>query len=185
MTLPISNFFSGALHSKAAHWMAVMIAAALHVIVLFAVTFPAGTVLWMFPLLVAAPGLLTMILIPGAWRKWYRWAVIVSLAFSVYPELLALVLAVGTAWALYRSWFAERDFPLRKLFTAGLRKRPFAGGLKKLKPAGDTEPAADPKFSDVTDILFKDHRASKAAKAAARATGTTTAETPAKTPAGV
>ena len=179
MKTTFSNFFSGALHSKAAHWMAVMIAAALHVVVLFAVTFPTGTVLWMFPLLVVAPGLLTMLLVPGAWRKWYRWAVVVFLAFSVYPELLAIVLTVGTAWALYRSWFVERDFPLNKLFTPGLRKRPSFGLLQgKAAPVGASK-AKDAKFSDVTDILFKDHRAKQAAKTAAAKASKTTAKAPA------
>ncbi|HEX9228558.1 MAG TPA: hypothetical protein VF885_18295 [Arthrobacter sp.] len=168
MTTTFTNFFSGALHSKAAHWMAVMVAATLHISVLFAVTFPAGTVLWMFPLLVAAPGLLTMLLIPGAWRKWHRWAVVVFLAFSVYPELLAIVLTVGTAWALYRSWFAERNFPLKKIFTAEVRKRPADGSPKPEKSAPAVKDAKDARFSDVTDILFKDHRAKKDAKAATR-----------------
>lgn len=183
MKTSFTNFFSGALHSKAAHWMAAMIAATVHISVLFSATFPTGTVLWLFPLLVAAPGLLTMLLIPGAWRRWYRWAVVVFLAFSVYPELLAIVLTVGTAWALYRSWFAERDFPLNKLFTAGIRKRPAL--LAALKPAPVDK---DAKFSDVGEILFKDHRAKKDAKAAAQAAKSATVKatkTAEKTPAGV
>jgi hypothetical protein len=184
MKTSFTRFFSGALHSKAAHWMAVMLASAVHVSVLFSVTFPVGTVLWLFPLLVGAPGLLTMILIPGAWRKWYRWAVVVFLAFSVYPELLAFVLTVGTAWALHRSWFVERDFPLKQLFSARVRKRPTLGGLKALKPAPAAETdAKDAKFSDVGEILFKEHRAKKAA--AGTKPAKTRSKTRSKTRAGV
>lgn len=180
----INEFFTGALHSKAAHWMVAIVAATAYVSFLSTISLPAGTPEWVFPLLIIAPGLVTMALIPGAWRKWYRWVAIAFLTLAVYSELLVLVMAVGTAWALYRSWFPERSFPIKKLFSAGIRKwnRPATKAKAVIDPK-------DRKFSDASDILFADHRAKQTAKKAAQAAKTATvraaAETREKAPAGV
>lgn len=89
----------------------------IHVAVIFAATFPAATAVWLFPLFFLLPGLLTMILLPGAWRHWYRWLVLGALCLVVVQDALALVLFTGQAWALYRSWFVERSIPLGRLFS--------------------------------------------------------------------
>lgn len=89
----------------------------IHVAAVFAATFPAATAIWLFPLFFLLPGLLTMILLPGAWRYWYRWLVLAFLCVTVVQDALALVLFTGQAWALYRSWFLERTVPLAKLFS--------------------------------------------------------------------
>jgi hypothetical protein len=159
----ITDFFTGALHSKAAHWMAAIAAATAYVTYLSTVSLPAGAPDWVFPLLIIAPGLVTMALIPGAWRKWYRWVTVAFLTLSVYSELLVLVMTVGTAWALYRSWFLERTFPIRKLFSRDIRKRRSATPKIVIDPKNR-------KFSDATDILFAEHRANKAAKSGKAAT---------------
>lgn len=181
----INDFFTGTLHSKAAHWMVAIVAATAYVTYLSTISLPVGAPDWVFPLLIIAPGLVTMALVPGAWRKWYRWVAIGFLTLSVYSELLVLIMTVGTAWGLYRSWFLERTFPIRKLFSAEIRKRKTAP-----KPKVVIDPK-DRKFSDVGDILFEEHRTRKAAKSAKAATQAAksatvkAAQTREKTPAGV
>lgn len=93
-----------------------ILAAAGHVWVLFNAPVSAATAIWVLPLLVIAPGLVTMILLHGG-RRWYRWAGILALTGTTDPEYLPYVLITVEAWALHRHWFVERDKPLRDLFT--------------------------------------------------------------------
>lgn len=112
----LKGFFASGRRSSIVWALASAAVSAAHVAVLFSVTFPVGSVVWLFPLLFVLPGLLTMVLLPGAWRRWYRWLVLVFLAFAVQQDLMATVLFFGHAWAIYRSWFTERTQPLSVLF---------------------------------------------------------------------
>lgn len=105
------------LHWRYTHMGVAALFSLIHVAVIFAATFPAATALWLFPLFFLLPGVLTMILLPGAWRHWYRWLVLAFLCVTVAQDALAVVLFTGQAWALYRSWFVERTIPLGKLFS--------------------------------------------------------------------
>lgn len=123
--------FTSLIRGTFAKWLVSGAVSALHVFVLYQVTFPSGTVIWLFPLFVSVPALTTMLLVPGSYKRWYRWAILLALCFSVYPELLPLVLTVGQGWAIYRSWFLERTVPLRSLF--------------KLKTNSEAKPARAPR----------------------------------------
>lgn len=99
-----------------AAWAAVILATYLHSLLLFNIEFTPDTVGWLFPLLLAAPGLLTMTLVPGGFRRWYRWAAIYTLFLTTYPEALPAVLLVGESWALHRHWVTEAVPGRRTIF---------------------------------------------------------------------
>lgn len=118
-----------------AQWGICLAVAALYVMVLFAAPFPQGSVVWLYPLALAAPGLITILVLPGAWRRWYRWATIVFLGMSVYPDSVALILGVGVTWALHRSWITERTTEWREVLL-------FRG--RKSTPQTELEPEPEP-----------------------------------------
>lgn len=106
-----------------------------HVIILLSVQFPPGTITWGLPLLLAAPGIITMA-ITRSWKRWYRWAAVLGLSFTTVPAVLAMVIVVAETWALHRSWVIERQKPLRELLSF---KRP-AKTDKTDKTASSPEP---------------------------------------------
>lgn len=121
--------------ARAGAFLACMAGAWAHVLLLLTVQFPPGTVIWALPLLLAAPGILTMAL-TRSWRRWYRWAAVLGLSFTTVPSILALVIIVAETWSLHRSWVIERDRPLRELF-----KRPETAPQTKAKPKSETKTA--------------------------------------------
>jgi hypothetical protein len=92
-----------------AGWGAAIIIAVVHVQVVMTLSYSPDTVAWLFPALLAAPALLTMLLLKGGFGRWYRWAAICGLFLTTYSDALPLVLTVGEAWALHRQWVTERD----------------------------------------------------------------------------
>ncbi|OCI32823.1 hypothetical protein [Oerskovia enterophila] len=61
-----------------------------------------------------SPGIITMILVPGATKRWYRWAALWMLVIGgVTAEAAAPVLFVGTAWILHLTWTVEPHRPIR------------------------------------------------------------------------
>lgn len=108
---------------KAFGWVAAVAVAMAHVQGVFMAHFSEATFLWMYPLLLALPGLLSMILLPGQFKRWYRWAAILGLAFSVYADVLPAVLIIGETYALHRAWAVERTSSLKDVFTFNSRRK--------------------------------------------------------------
>jgi cell division protein FtsW (lipid II flippase) len=96
-------------------WAACLVVAGVHSWTLSVAPYQAATVIWVFPLLVIVPGLVSMLVIPGEWKHWYRWLAIVALTYSSYAEFIAPIVFIGTAWSLHRTWVTERKAPLRSL----------------------------------------------------------------------
>lgn len=121
-----------------AGWGAAIIAAVVHVQVVMTLSYSPDTVAWLFPALLAAPALLTMILLKGGFGRWYRWAAICGLFLTTYSDALPLVLTVAEAWVLHRQWVTERDGGLAGSFRRfmGLRATATArtGFLKRRTP---------------------------------------------------
>lgn len=111
---------------KAFGWIAAAAVAMAHVQGVFMAHFSEATFLWMYPLLLAVPGLLSMILLPGQFKRWYRWAAILGLSFSVYADVLPAVLIIGETYALHRAWAVERTSSFKDVFTFNSRRKPAA-----------------------------------------------------------
>lgn len=101
---------------KAGAWALCIGAAWLHIIVLAGTVFPDGTIYWGLPLMLAAPGLVTMA-VTRSWKRWYRWAAVMGLTLTTYTDMMPAVFIVAQSWALHRSWVVERTVPLRDLLT--------------------------------------------------------------------
>lgn len=143
---PFTNLKPGT--RTALGWILAAAVSMAHVQLVFAARFNEATFIWMYPLLLAVPGLLSMILLPGQFKRWYRWAAILGLAFSVYAEVLPLVLIIGQTYALHRAWAVERTSALKDLFTLSSRRKPVAGSAEaqtdsrsSKKPKAATAPA--------------------------------------------
>lgn len=89
-------------------WVSAALAAYVHAQVLNIIPYTVETISWLFPLVLAAPGLLTMLLLRNGFRRWYRWAAICLLFTTTFPDSATAVLVVGETWALHRQWVTER-----------------------------------------------------------------------------
>ncbi|XKH58625.1 hypothetical protein LG293_16365 (plasmid) [Citricoccus nitrophenolicus] len=90
------------LRAGVAYWAGLI--AVLHTgAALFAV-YPTSIIAWAYLLAVASVGILTVVLVPGQWRRWYRWAGLLALSMVVFPGWFFIVMTVGEGWALYRAW---------------------------------------------------------------------------------
>jgi hypothetical protein len=79
---------------------------ALHAITLFGS--PGVLSQWLvFALVAAAPGLITVVLVPGAWRRPGRWLLLLAVVFFSDPQYTYMLLIVVETWALYRTWVIE------------------------------------------------------------------------------
>jgi cell division protein FtsW (lipid II flippase) len=107
----------GSFAAKTLAWLACGAIAGLHSWTLSAAPYQAATVMWVFPLLVLVPGLVSALLLPGELRHWYRWIAILGLTYSSYAEFIGPITFIGTLWALHQAWVIERTVPLRTLFT--------------------------------------------------------------------
>lgn len=125
--------------SRAGAFIACLAGAWAHVLLLLTVQFPPGTVVWGLPLLLAAPGIITMAL-THSWKRWYRWAAILGLSFTTVPSVLAMVIVVAETWALHRSWVLERDKPLRELLAFKRAVKPEAPAAPKAERKPEPEP---------------------------------------------
>lgn len=115
---------TGSFGATALAWLACGAVAALHAWTLSTAPYQASSVMWVFPLLVLVPGLVSMLLLPGEIRHWYRWLTILGLTYSSYAEFITPIVFIGTLWALHRAWVLEREVPLKKLFTLRRAKAP-------------------------------------------------------------
>lgn len=97
-------------------WAACAAASVLHLVLLYSVPLAGANALAIYLGIVLLPGLLTMILLPGAWGYWYRWAALAGLSVATFSDMFIAVLLIGETWALHRSWEVERGATLRDLF---------------------------------------------------------------------
>lgn len=111
------------------------------------------TFFWVYPLVILLPGLITMIMLPGAWRRWYRWAALSGLSLVVFPQVFPLVLAFAETWLLHQSWVTERGAGA----PAALRW-PFKTKAKPTRRAGERGPAT------IKEVLRAEGKASKSKK---------------------
>ncbi|GAA4033760.1 hypothetical protein GCM10023063_16980 [Arthrobacter methylotrophus] len=83
---------------------------------------------WVFPLAVVLPGIITMTLLPGGWKRWYRWAALLGLAMMLFENSNPyIVILFGETWILHRSWVTERTIGLKHLFNSKQRKAAVTG----------------------------------------------------------
>lgn len=125
-------------------WIIAAAVSIAHIRIIFSVQMTEANFMWMYPLLIAAPGIISMILLPGEIRHWYRWAAIIGLSFSVYAEALPLVLAIGGTYALQQAWVTERTLSLKDIIT--FNRRPDADAKTQTqKPAKASKAAGKAK----------------------------------------
>jgi len=99
----------------------------------------AGAPVWAVNVAMLLPAAVTFTVVPSSRRRWYRWLVILALAQVVYPWVTAPLLLVGTAWALWRSWFVERTAsPVAAPKLAGVRKDGRAAHPRGRTPSAKT-----------------------------------------------
>lgn len=90
-----------------AGWAAALAVALGYSILLLRFPYDPVTLQWLFPLLLITPGLATMILLRGGFRRWYRWGAVAGLTLTTFPDSLQAILIIGTTWALHRQWVTE------------------------------------------------------------------------------
>lgn len=122
-----------------ARWMAAAAVATLHILGLVVVlnVAPMGVLVWVAPAFIVLPGIVTMTLLPGGWKRWYRWGALLALVmmFLEYPSPNPfVVLLVGETWMLHRSWVTERRIHIKNMFNRVQRKNAVTGVCFKPGP---------------------------------------------------
>lgn len=118
--------------AKVLGWVVCVAVAALHAWTLGVAPYQTSTVIWVYPLLIAAPGLVSMLLLRGEWKNWYKWLTIVVLAHTSYAEFVPAIVFTGTVFSLHRAWVTERSIPLKTLLSI---RRPTADAAP-VNPSG-------------------------------------------------
>lgn len=119
-------------------WAAAGAFSVLHVIGMWAAfVLPSPEVVgWLFPLVTILPGLLSMTLLPGGWKRWYRWSAILGLTLNAVDPFI--IILIGQTWALHRCWVIERTLPVKELFRRGKPQEP--ASAPKAKASGSRSP---------------------------------------------
>jgi hypothetical protein len=124
-----------------ARWAAAAVFAFAHIFALATLimlgpgVFSTDLMSWMYPLAVVFPGIISMTLLPGGWKRWYRWAALLGLAMMLFESSNPyIVILVGETWILHQSWVTERRIGLKHLFNASQRKAAVAGVCFKPGP---------------------------------------------------
>lgn len=132
---------------KVLGWAAAAAVSMAHVQIVFGTHFSEATFIWMYPLLLAVPGILSMILLPGQFKRWYRWGAVLGLSFSVYADVLPAVLVIGETYVLHRAWVVERTSTFKDVFTFNSRRKlsaEAAGGSAGSRSSGKSKAATGP-----------------------------------------
>lgn len=135
------SFFAGRVTrdavKRAAGWAGAVGFAIVHTVALWACfVVPAPQVAtWLFPLVAILPGIVTMTLLPGGWKYWYRWAALLALLLNAVDPFSLVLVAV--TWLMHRSWVTERVVPVKDLFRRG---SPQAPSLPAKQPKGFRTP---------------------------------------------
>lgn len=105
-----------------AQWAAAAAATLAHIIALdLSYILPGPDVVgWLFPVVAVLPGVATMALLPGGWKRWYRTAALLGLVLIATNPYI--VLAFGETWMLHRMWVTERRIRLKDLFDPAMRR---------------------------------------------------------------
>ncbi|ACL42355.1 hypothetical protein Achl_4404 (plasmid) [Pseudarthrobacter chlorophenolicus A6] len=101
---------------------------------------PLDIIWWAVPLLIVLPGIISMTLLPGGWKRWYRWAALLGLVLMVLESSSNpfVVILFGETWMLHRAWITERTIPVRNLFRRGKAQEPVSAPAPK--PKGSRRP---------------------------------------------
>ena len=101
---------------------------------------PMDIIWWLVPLLIVFPGIVTMTLLPGGWKRWYRWAALLGLVLMVLESSSNpfIVILIGETWMLHRAWITERTVPVKALFRRGQAQEPASAPGRK--PKGSRRP---------------------------------------------
>ncbi|MET4144011.1 hypothetical protein [Arthrobacter sp. UYCo732] len=85
---------------------------------------PMDLIWWLVPLMVVFPGIVTMTLLPGGWKRWYRWVSLLGLVLMVLESTSNpfVVILFGETWMLHRAWITERTVPVKNLLRRGKPK---------------------------------------------------------------
>lgn len=105
---------------------------------------PMDTIWWLVPLLIVFPGIVSMTLLPGGWKRWYRWVALLGLVMMVLESPTSnpfLVILVGETWMLHRAWVTERTVPVRDLFRRGQPSKPVPAPGRSAKKSRRPKPA--------------------------------------------
>lgn len=104
---------------------------------------PMDVIWWLVPLLIVFPGIVSMTLLPGGWKGWYRWAALLGLVLMVLESSSNpfVVILIGETWMLHRAWVTERTIPVRNLFRRGKPQEPTSTPGRKPKGTRRPKPA--------------------------------------------
>lgn len=119
-------------------WTGAAAFSVIHVIAMWAAfILPSPEVVgWLFPVVTVLPGLISMTLLPGGWKRWYRWAAILGLTLNAVDPFI--IVLIGETWALHRMWVTERTVPIKTLFRRGKPQEPVSA--PKAKASGSRRP---------------------------------------------
>lgn len=102
---------------------------------------PMDLIWWLVPLMIVFPGIVTMTLLPGGWKRWYRWAALLGLVLMVLESAANnpfIVILFGETWMLHRGWITERTVPVKQLFRRGKAQETVSAPARK--PKGSRRP---------------------------------------------
>ena len=62
---------------------------------------------------VLVPAFVSMLVVPGAARRWYRWVCVLAIGYVVEQAFVSLFLLVAVAWLLHVTWVVDRPADTR------------------------------------------------------------------------
>jgi hypothetical protein len=126
-------------------WIAAAAFTFVHVFVLTTalIALPLDVTWWLGPLLIVFPGIVTMTLLPGGWKRWYRWGALLGLAmmFLNLNSNPFVVILFGQTWMLHRALVTERTVPVKDLFRRRKPQEPASAPGRKPKGSRRPKPA--------------------------------------------
>lgn len=138
----IKNRFSREALAGPARWVAAAAFTIVHIIAVALVLnlLPMDIIWWLVPLMIVFPGIVSMTLLPGGWKRWYRWVALLGLVLMVLESSSNpfVVILFGETWILHRIWVTERTAPVKDLFRRGKAQEPASAPAGK--PKGSRRP---------------------------------------------
>lgn len=57
---------------------------------------------------ILGPAVVSMVIVPGAVRRWYRWVTVLAIGYLVDQAFVSLFLLAALAWLLHTTWVVDR-----------------------------------------------------------------------------